>query len=573
MPQHDVIIYGVTPMAVFAAVVVARAGQTVGIVAPETVLGGMLTGGLGITDAAAARNWWGVTKEFIDAVKVQTGYTNDRLSWCFPPSIAQAKIDSMVAAEPNITLYLGEIITKVERTENTQEPLGRLAGNVARGERIRSITTAQGVYHAAAFIDASYTGELMHMAGVPYDFGREPVSSGEPNAGVYTDASVNIAYDYVNADGDLMRYAQFAPIEKPGDPDRKTMGSGFRYAVTNVPANRLAWPAPPGYKVADFADDILFAQRHTPTIRNRYAGFFFRRPIYDAAQAEIHIEGWVSMTQSQRETAWQGFTGIVGGVDRMAISPGKFMTNGSDIIGPLAWEYTFATEARRAEIRHKLMYRELGRFYTFATHPSVPQATRDSWNSIGLCADEFQAHYIGVPGMVHELYHREGRRIRGQARVNFWDTAYQVNYPDQIAFGGYFVDSKAKTQYANAFSGTVEREGAYRHGDGRAGEFVTEDGVTREWEEAVYFGIPMRAVVAPKGVCDNLAVVWSLSATDVAFTSIRLEPFVAAVAEAVGHMAVESVVSGVPMARLSYTPVRARLSAAGAVLYRYGVPA
>lgn len=569
MPNYDAIVYGATPFAVFSAIVIARSGRTVGIIAPETVLGGMITGGLGITDAPAVRNWWGVTKEFIDAVKAGTGWTNDRMTWNFPPSAAQAQIDAMVAAESNITLHLGEIITAVERTEDAYSPLGRLADSVQRGERIRSITTGEDTYTAQAFIDASYTGELMHMAGVPYDLGREPMAFGEPNAGVYTDAPVSVPAGYVDADGDLMRYAQFMPLEKPGDPDRRTMGAGFRYAVTNIPENIIPWPAPPGYDPADFAEDILFAQRHTPLIHNIYPGFFFRRATYNAALAEAHLPGFAGMTQTQRESAWLTFTSA----ENMALVPDKFMTNGSDIIGPLASEYTIASEARRAEIRHQLMYRELGRFHTFANHPEVPLATRNSWNSIGLCADEFQEHYIGVPGMVHELYHRQGRRLRGQARVDFWDTAYQVNFPDQIAHGGYFVDSKAKTQYAPPFGNNILREGPYRHGDGRVGEFTTSDDVVREWEFQVYFGIPMRAVVAPRGVCDNLAVVWSLSATDVAFTSIRLEPFVAAVGEAVGHMAVEALSSGIPFARLSYAPVRDRLDAAGAVLYRYGVPA
>lgn len=573
MPTHDVLIYGATPMAVFAAIVIARAGRTVGIVAPETALGGMITGGLGITDAAAERNWYGVTKEFVDAVKAVTGFTNDRLSWNFAPSVAQTQIDAMVAAEANITLYLGQTITAVERTETTSTPLGRLSGNVNRGDQIRSIKTASGTYDAAAFIDASYTGELMHQAGVPYDLGREPISFyGEPNAGVYTDAPVTVPRDYVNADGDLMRYAQFMPLEKGGDPDRKTMGCGFRYAVTNVPANRVAWPAPPGYNAADFADDVLFAQRHNPTIRDVFPGFLFRRDSYDAALAEEHVPGWADMTQTARETAWHQFTGIMDGVDRMALVPGKFLTNGSDIISPMAWEYTTANEARRAEIRTQLVYRELGRFHTFANHPDVPVATRNSWNDFGLCADEFQTHFTSVQGVPHELYHRQGRRIRGQARVDFWDTAYQTNHPDQIAFGGYFVDSKAKTQYAPPFLASTLREGTYRTGPGRTGDFVTSDGVERDWEAFVYFGIPMQAVVPPRGVCDNLAVVWSLSSTDIAFTAIRLEPFLAAVAEAVGHMAVESVVSGTTFARLNYAPVRARLDSAGAVLYRYGVP-
>ncbi|RQP07556.1 MAG: FAD-dependent oxidoreductase [Paracoccus sp. BP8] len=99
--------------------------------------------------------------------------------------------------------------------------------------------------------------------------------------------------------------------------------------------------------------------------------------------------------------------------------------------------------------------------------------------------------------------------------------------------------------------------------------FIDADGDEVRADNYSTFGIPMRAVVAPVGTCDNLAVCWGVSSSELAFQAIRLEPFLCAVAEAVGHMAVESVVSGVPLAKLKYEPVRARLQAAGLLIQRY----
>lgn len=560
MPTYDAVIYGATPQSVWAAIVIARAGRTVGIVAPESVLGGMLTGGLGITDAPSTKTWWGVVAEFVDACSAITGFTNDRLSWNFAPSVAQGVIDAMIAAESNITLHLGEVVESVTRTQAVSTKGLDAASLTDRGNRIASIKTGIDTYDASVFIDASYTGELIAQAGVPHDLGREPYALyGEPPAGVRHEPVFALGYDLVDADGDLTKYGQFEPVEKQGDPDRKTMGTGFRYVVTNVSANSIGFPAPPGYNAADFADEIAFAVAENPTRYTRDVGFFFRRAEYDEVAAEAAFPEFATLSQTQRETAWHAY------VDAAAMdeAPAKFLTNGSDIIGPLAWEYTFASEVRRAEIRAELHYRELGRFHTLANHPDVPQATRDSFSEIGFCADEFQTHFIGTAGFPHEMYHRQGRRLRGQKRVTFWDAIYQVNFPDQIAHGGYFIDSKAKTQYAKADGGGT-REGTYGEGS-----FTTSDGTVVEYEGQVYFGIPMGAVVPPHGVCDNLAAVWCLSASDVAFTAIRLEPFLSAVANAVGHMAVESLDSGTPLARLDYGVVRNRLDAAGADLYRY----
>lgn len=554
----DVVIYGATPGAIFAAIVLARGGRTVAMVTPQYQVGGMLTGGLGITDAPNTRNWWGVVEEFTTALKARTGWANDRLSWNCAPSDALAVFTAMLAAHPGITVRTNEQLVSVRKNQGTFGPGQTVASADVVGTRIASITTAGGIYEGTVFLDATYTGELMAMAGVPHRVGRESRSRyRELRAGVLAGSfATTLDYDVVDADGDLTRYGQFRPRQAPGESDRRTMACGFRHAITNV--DDIGWPAPPGYDDADFQAEIAYAQARTPTLYTRDFAFFLRRAHYDPVAAAALIPGFAGMTPTGKQEAWHAFTQPA----NLVTAPGKCMTNGSDIIGPLAWEYAIAPEWRRAEIEEQLLYRELGRFHTFATHPDVPAATRNSFATMGLCGDEWAGG--GVPGWPSELYHREGRRIEGQATVDLWDHVYQVNWPDQIAFGGYFVDSKAKTQYATPFGG-AEREGSYGDVD-----IVTADGETIALDDYRYVGIPMRAVIAEPGVCDNLAVTWGISATEIAFSAIRLEPFLAAVAEAVGHMALESLASAVPMARLDYGRVRSRLNAAGAQLARYG---
>lgn len=562
---RDVAIWGLTPQAIFAAIVIARGGRTVVMVGPDKQIGGMITGGLGITDAMPTRTWWGPVQEFTDLLSAATNYTNDRLRWNFYPAQALAAFNTLLSAEENITIRLEEAILSVTERQAVRNPLGQFeSANAPRGAEIRSFATDAATYVASVFLDCSYGADLAALAGVPHLLGREANTfRDEIRAGVNFDHMTAKGYDVVDADGDLTKWGQYKPHQPNGFADRKTMGTGFRHMVTNIEALRIPWQAPPGYNVNDFVFDIQAANSSpSMTFLQQDLAFFLRRVNYDDARAAIHIPNYDILTRSQRETVWLGFTTI----DQVRDVPDKFATNGSDIIGPLAWEYTYADEARRKEIRDHLFYRETGRWYTFANSLDVPIAVRNAFNEIGFCADEWQTINGGTPGFPPEIYHREGRRIRGQAILDYWHVMYQRNWPDQICHGGYFADSKAKTQFQSP-EGDSLREGSY--GDG---SFLTEDGVAVALETQAYFGIPMRAVVPPIGVADNLAVCWGISATAMAFSAIRLEPFLSTVATAVGHMALESLASGTPMARLPYNAVRTRLDAAGALIYRYNPP-
>lgn len=574
--QVDLCVYGPTLAGIAAAIVAARAGKSVAIVCPEPVLGGMLTGGLGITDAPLSfKNWaGGVVDEFTAGLTARTGFTFSLYQWCFAASDAQAVIDGMVSAEGNVSLHLGERIVSVEQRQVAYFE-GMMADALSRrGAAIAAIVTDVDRYDAQVFIDASYDGALMHKAGVGTRIGREAFDlAREPYAGVLANGghTTSRAYDVVDARGDLTKYGGWRPLEGPGQPDRRSMALGFRNLVTNVPgAGNLGFPAPPGYDRTDFLDDIARAQAGTLGFFDREVGYDpIYRVRYDAALAAVHITGFASLTQKEREERWlrsdfagAGLSNTQRLANMMAVR-GKFSTNGSDIRGPLAWEYATSSDARRQDIRQRLAYRELGRLHALQNDPEVPAATRNNFAAWGLCADEWQDAYTLRPGWPHEIYQRHGRRLVGQALLDMWSNAYQVNWSDQIAVGSYFMDSKAKSQFATPYGGT-EFEGHYD-----VQPFFDANGTEIRADTYKIFGVPLGAVVAPRGVCDNLISAWGISATEVAFSAIRLEPFLSAVGEACGHVAVAAIDAGLDPATLPYPPVRARLDAAGLTIHRF----
>ncbi|EYD71823.1 FAD-dependent oxidoreductase [Limimaricola hongkongensis] len=572
----ELFVYGATPASLFAAIVAARDGKSVVICAPEPGIGGMITGGLGISDAPLSfRNWdGGVVQEFTEALVARTGFDGSSfLNWNFAPSDALAAFNVLLAAEPNITLRLGETITAVSRSQVDDingQPVGALDG---RGDRIASVTTAPctwlatpgagDTYTATVFVDGSYNGGLMAAAGVPFRIGRDAASAFEESyAGVHSGHVTTRSYDVVDADGDLTKYGGWKPLEADGQADRRMMALGYRNCITNIAgANNLGFPAPPGYDPEDFRAEIVLAQKDTSigltTREHAYNPVY--RTSYDDASASAAIDGYAGMTEKERQEAWLRYSSVA----EMAAYPDKFATNGSDIRGVLAAEMATASDTRRHEIREQLAYRELGRLHTFQTHADVPQVVRDRFAGWGLCADEWQEDYILTPGWPSEIYERHGRRLVGQVTVDFWHAAYEVNWPDQIAVGAYFMDSKAKAQWATPFGGNAfEGHYAVQPFDDANGNPVRADTYN-------YVGIPLRAVVPPVGVCDNLALCWCVSASEVAFSSIRLEPFLSAVGEAVGHLACAAINTGVAPARLDYSTVRARLDAAGLTITRF----
>lgn len=555
--NKDVVIYGATFSACICALRVARTGKQVAIVAPEKQLGGMITGGLGITDAANVCIWWGEAQEFADAMSEKTGYTTPRLKWNFPARYAKEWVDATIMAEDNIELFLGESIDSVARDGYLSKG-GYLADSNNFG-KIREIITEQNKFKASVFIDGSYSGMLIAKANVKHGIGRQPKSLfHEIAAGRLINDDPQFKQDLTDEDGDLMNWAQFVETSTEGG----AMAMGYRLMVTNDPARSIGWPAPPNYNENDFQDEILDANRNG-SLYNKLLGFrVFKRVIYNDKYCREVMPNYETATTKQREEFWLSYSKSK--IERLAYLD-EFATNGADFGGPLTWEYASTTdEARRKEIREQIMYKMLGRFHTFAHSEKVPKKIRDGMAELGLTNNNFESDYIGVPGWSHELYQRNGRYLQGASVINEKHVLNESRWADQVAVCGYFMDSKYIQQIATSNGKSI------RDGDYQATYFETDDGSYKgRLERYRYFGIPMSAMVTEPGVCDNLISIWCISATNGAFNAIRLEPSLCNVALAGAEMAIESIESNVPASMLCYSRVSKRLKDVNAVLYRY----
>jgi hypothetical protein len=218
--RFEVVVVGATPAGVAAACNAAREGVKVALIEETGHIGGLVSGGLSNTDFIDFESVGGTFLDFMR--RVESHYAdaygpNSRqvqdcvLGGYYEPRVARKVFEDMLAEQKVDVLRL-------YRLEGVEVRKGRLEAasfrNLKNGKRRR--------IGATVFIDATYEGDLMAKAGVPYHLGCEARSRyGEP----------------------------LAPEEE--NPWVQTFN--FRVCLTRDPANSLGLPKPARYRREDFS--------------------------------------------------------------------------------------------------------------------------------------------------------------------------------------------------------------------------------------------------------------------------------------------------------------------------------
>lgn len=219
----DLVIWDSTPSGLAAAVAAARAGLSVLIVTEDKHLGGLQTSGLGFTNAGQIPTIGGITREFHERVfKFYVGkYGADSeqakgslQGFRFEPHVAEHIWEEWLR-EAGVRCVREEVIASVEK----------------KGARIAALLTVSGRRFAGkVFLDASYEGDLMALAGCSFHLGREARAK-------YSESLAGATY----------------PPEKAGEGDRKLQPFDFRCCLTKAPDNRVPFTEPPNYDPASYA--------------------------------------------------------------------------------------------------------------------------------------------------------------------------------------------------------------------------------------------------------------------------------------------------------------------------------
>ena len=527
-------IYGATPAGIAAAVQAKRMGLKAVVVEPTWRIGGLTTGGLGKTDIGSKSAFGGIALEFYSDV---FKWYDDPGHWRNQTFDEYALVGNCKDAQESRTMWKFEpsaalaILEGWERRDGLEivrgERLDRGPGGVEKKDgRVISFRTENGrSFRADVFIDATYEGDLMAAAGVSHTVGRESnamygetLNGIQPELGVYHQFSSGVDPYVVKGDktsGILPGVEPYDPDEKTGDGDSRVQAYCFRMCLTDVPENRIPFEKPADYDERDY--ELLFRNYEQRAKRT------------DSAKGRRPAIGWINARMPCRKTDTN---------NRHAFS--------MDFIGA-NWRWPEGSYAEREKIFAAHLRYQKGLMWTLANHPRIPEEVREEVSRWGLCKDEFLDRSSPGGGWQGQLYVREARRMVGEYVMTELDCRKTRMAPCPVAKGAYQMDSHHVRRRVGP-DGFVQNEGDVEVSVGKGP-----------------YGIAYGAITPKRGDCVNLLVPVCLSASHIAYGSIRMEPVFFALGQAAGTAAAFAVEDGVAVQDVDYGKLSARLAADGQV--------
>ncbi|MBN8878482.1 MAG: FAD-dependent oxidoreductase [Sphingobacteriales bacterium] len=341
------------------------------------------------------------------------------------------------------------------------------------GSKLSSITvqkedgSAQKV-NARMFIDCSYEGDVMARAGVSYMVGREANS-------LYKETynGIQVLEGHQFPDG-------IDPYKIPGDPnsgliwgvsngklaetgagDKKVQAYNFRICLTNKPENRVPITRPDNYDSTRYELLLRYLQKKIP---GDLWGFL-KFDLMPNNKTDINNNGPIS----------------------------------TDMIG-YNYNYPDADYETRKKIQKEHEDYTKGLLFFIGHDQRMPEHLRNQMLQWGYPKDEYTDNGNWTP----QMYVREARRMVGAYVMTQHNCEGREVVDDGVGVAAYTMDSHNCQRIV--VNGMVKNEGNVEIGG---------------------FGpypISYRSLIPKKGECDNLLVPVCLSASHIAYGSIRMEP-------------------------------------------------
>ncbi len=514
--DYEVAVYGGTPGGVTAAIQAARMGKRAVLLSFNNHVGGLTSGGLTATDLGDQTSIGGIARDFYQVV----GFKD------FRPSAAEARYLAMLN-EAGVTVLFRRCLASVAMQDKHI-----VSATMETGETIV----------ADMFIDATYEGDLLPAANVSYHVGREPSATyGESLAGQWQQISWKGVYQFCgrpispylvegNPASGLLPEIMSDPAGKPGDGDYRVQAYNFRMHLSNA-ADRVPFPKSAGYDPARYGLLARFLNE---------SGITWTLNTTTAA----NTDGPVQMRNGDSNNAGSFSSDYVGGCNRWpdgTFDPASFSTLPAPRRG-LTMPFRQLYELRESIFQDHVRY-QMGHLYFLANDPQVPADLRNRVNAWGLRANEF----VQTAHWPHQLYVREGRRMVSDYVMTQANCQSTVTASDSVGLASYAMDSHFCQRVVVVENGvkTVRNEGGF-------GKSCPQP-----------YPISYRSIVPKKSECDNLLVAVCLSASHVAYGSIRMEPVFMILGQSAGTAAALAIDHGLAVQDVDYAALRARLLADG----------
>ena len=548
--EADLCIFGGTSGGIAAAVQAARLGKTAVLVNPTKYLGGLTTGGLGATDIGNKAAIGGLARDYYH--RLAQHYAKDR-SWTLETAPdyfskrrgGQAGASALTGADATMWTFEPGVAEKVflQWLDEAKTPVylnQRLKSVTKTGPRITEITMENGrVFRAKMFMDATYEGDLLAKAGCSFHVGREANATyGETLNGVRASTphhQFTVPVDPYVKPGDarsgLLPHIQSGDGGKPGDGDKAAQAYNYRLCFTTDPKNRLPAQKPAAMAQAKW-DALLKAANHSLPVTPPAS--------YDAKEFELLGRYLEALVVAKRNPKLAQFWNPIWMPNHKTDinNNGGFST---DFIGR-NYDYPNADYATRERIakEHEAYIRG---FLTFlATDARVPEEMRREMQSWGPPKDEFR----DTDGWPRELYVREARRLVGEYVMSEKNCRYVETITDSVGLGAYNMDSHNCQRIVK--NGKVENEGDVQIPPMKP------------------YPVSYRSIIPKAAECDNLFVPVCLSSSHIAYGSIRMEPVFMVLGQSAATAAAIAIDDKVPVQKVNYEKLRARLLADKQVL-------
>lgn len=412
--------------------------------------------------------------------------------WTFEPSVASA-IFMDYLSHRRITVLTGHQLASAEK----------------KGSRIVSATISdksgkESVILADYFIDCSYEGDLMAASGVRYAVGREENSTyGETYNGVQ-----------------LMHRHQFPdgidPYREPGNP-----ASGLLWGIS-----------PESIAPNGSGDSLVQAYNYRICLTDSIGNMIpiVRPENYDSTRYELLLRLFESQPEKRGLNDYFIWS-LMPNRKTDINNRGGFST---DMIG-MNHNYPEAGYEERSKIIKEHTDYTKGLLYFIGHDQRVPEELRTEMQKWGYPKDEYTDNGNWTP----QLYIREARRMVSDYVATQADCEGRTVPEDGVAMAAYTMDSHNCQRIVINKNGKamVKNEGNVEIGGG------------------LPYPISYRSIVPSRNECTNLIVPVCLSASHIAYGSIRMEPVFMVLGQVSGLAAYLAAESGSDIQDVDYRKI------------------
>lgn len=362
-------------------------------------------------------------------------------------------------------------------------------------------------FKAGMFIDATYEGDLMAMANVSFVVGREPNAQyGETINGIRT-AAAQHQFKY-----------RIDPYVTPGRKE-----SGILPGITNTDDTAPGIESDGDRRIQAYNFRMFLAKMPGATP-------FPKPPRYDPERYGLLLR-YITAGAHDPQLLVQLKTGD-------SNNKGGFST---DNIG-MNYLWPEGGYEQREQIYQDHVTYQQGLMYFLTHDPRVPDAIRLAVGEYGLAAGCFP----GTGDWPHQLYIREARRMVGDYVMTEKNCRSLTVADDSVGLAEYTMDSHNCQRYI-----ARDKEGI---------PCVLNEGDIQTHIPHPY-PISYRAIVPRKGECSNLLVPVCMSATHIAYGSIRMEPVFMVLGQSAGTAACLAMDGNVSVQAVPYGILEQRLLA------------